>query len=59
MKKFTLSEYQLKIIKRHIESCSEDVENFLLEKYGVFGIDELPSSLFDEITEDIIDFSAR
>lgn len=57
MHKFKLNEFQLQRINSRLEYSSKDTEDYLLKVYGVFSIEDLPSTEYDEIINHIDEFN--
>lgn len=57
MHKIKLTEYQLRSVINALSASYDQVEDAVLEKYNVAGVDQLNSTDFEEIMSDIQDWT--
>ncbi len=57
MNKFKLNEFQLNSINSRLEYASKETEDYLLETYGVYSLEDLPATEYNEIIDAIEEFN--
>jgi hypothetical protein len=57
MNKFKLNDFQLNCINDRLLYANKNTENYLLETYGVYSLEDLPSTEYNEIIDSIEEYN--